>query len=127
MDAGSRGEVQMLRRCSMSGSIGRLSATVLIASCALFDSSIGNAQQKQKVLLPTISAKYTQQHTIDVGDMPGHQIRIYELQRIYGTEGPLIAGVRLKESWVHGYSDYVDLNGPSSVYTTYVMENGDKV
>jgi len=31
---------------------------------------------------------YTQQHTLDVGDIPGHQIRIHEVHRTYPNDKP---------------------------------------
>jgi hypothetical protein len=86
------------------------------------------AQQVQKVSFktPAANTKYTQQHSLDVGDVPGHQIRIYELHRTYPNDPPVIGGLKLKESWGRNISDYTDSNGPGVVYTTYVMENGDK-
>ena len=103
-------------------------AAVIIASCALAVNT-ASAQQKQTLLfnVPATSSKYTQQHVIDVGDVPGHQVRVYELQRIYPADTPKIEGVRFAESWTRGYSDYTDLNGPSVVYNVYLLEGGDKI
>jgi len=86
------------------------------------------AQQRQTVTIttPASNTKYTQQHAIDVGDVPGHQVRVYEIHRTYGVDGPLIQGVRLRESWTRGISDYTELSGPGYVYSVFVMENGDK-
>ena len=43
------------------------------------------AQQMQRVSYksPADNAKYTQQHVIDVGDVPGHQVRVYEIHRTF--------------------------------------------
>jgi hypothetical protein len=40
-----------------------------------------SAQEKCKIKWenPAANSNYTEQHVIDVGDVPGHQIRIYEL------------------------------------------------
>ena len=86
------------------------------------------AQTRTKVVYQVSAAetKYTQQHTIQVGDMPGHDIRIYEIHRTL-KDGPMIEGVRMKEAWSRGYSNYTDMNGTSQVYTISVMENGDKI
>ena len=86
------------------------------------------AQQMQRVSFKTSAAnsKYTQQHVIDVGDVPGHQVRVFELHRTYPNDAPMINGVRLVESWARGLSDYTDTNGPNTGYTVYVMEGGDK-
>ena len=34
------------------------------------------------------NARYTQQHTIDVGDVPGHQVRVFEVRRTYPSDPP---------------------------------------
>jgi hypothetical protein len=105
------------------------SAALVSAVLALCATPGAWAQEKQKVLfnVPAESTKYTQQHAIDVGDAPGHQVRVFELQRTFGKDAPMIGGVRVKESWTRGTTDFTDLNGPGTSYTTYVMENGDKI
>jgi hypothetical protein len=91
---------------------------------------LGNAdaQQKQRVTYksPAANTKYTQQHAIDVGDVPGHQVRVFEIHRTFPAEAPMINGVKLVETWSRTMSDYVDGNGPATSYTVYVMANGDK-
>lgn len=104
-------------------------ATGLIAGSVMFGSCTAWAQQKQKASFdaPATSNKYTQQYTIDVGDAPSHQIRIFELQRTYGSNSPTIEGVHIKESWIRGTTDFTELNGLGTAYVTYVMGNGDKI
>ena len=86
------------------------------------------AQQKQQVSIktPAANTKYTQQHMVDVGDMAGHQVRVYEIHRTYPSNAPMITGLQLKESWSRGVSDYIDGNGPNTTYSVYTMDNGDK-
>jgi hypothetical protein len=86
------------------------------------------AQQKLRVsyTTPPQNTKYTQQHLIDVGDVPGHQVRVYEIQRTFPSDAPMINGVKLKETWARGTSDYTDNNGPNISYNVYVLENGDR-
>jgi hypothetical protein len=86
------------------------------------------AQEKQKVSYktPAANTKYTQQLSIDAGDVPGHQVRVWELHRSFPTDAPVINGVKLKEPWSRGVSDYTAYNGLSSSYAVYVLENGDK-
>lgn len=105
-----------------------LLAVTVSVSVMLFGMSNGWAQQKQKVSykVSAENSKYTQQHVIDVGDVPGHQVRLYEIHRTFPKDAPMFEGVRLKEVWTRGYSDYTDLNGPSLVYNVYLLENGDK-
>jgi hypothetical protein len=86
------------------------------------------AQQKQQVSYktPAENSKYVQQHAIDVGDVPGHQVRVYELHRTFPTNAPVINEIKLKEVWSRNTSDYVDGNGPGTFYSVYMLENGDK-
>jgi hypothetical protein len=86
------------------------------------------AQEKQRVSIkvPAANTKYTQQHVIDAGDAPGHQIRIFELHRTYTGNQPVINGLKLVENWSRGFSDYTDGNGLNPGYSEYVLENGDK-
>lgn len=59
------------------------------------------------------TSKYLAQQAYDVGDQPGHQVRIYRVQRTYGPESTLvIRGVRVKSSEANGYSDYTNGIGP---------------
>jgi len=86
------------------------------------------AQQKQRVSYksPVENTKYTKQTILDVGDMSGHQVRIFEIHRTYPNSPPMINGLKLVEQWTRGTSDYTDNNGTAYTYGVYVMENGDK-
>ena len=86
------------------------------------------AQEKQRVSfkISAENTKYTQQHSIEVGDVFGHHVRVYEIQRTFPDNAPVINGVALKEQWTRAISDYTDNNGPGTTYGTYVLENGDK-
>jgi hypothetical protein len=71
---------------------------------------------------------YTQQHVMDVGDVPGHQVRIYELHRTYPADTkPNCEGLKRTEEWSRGFSDYIDRNGPTWGYGLIMLENGDKI
>ena len=72
-------------------------------------------------------ASYTQQHAIDVGDVPGHQVRIFEVHRRFPNDKPNCEGLKRTKSWLRGSSDYIDLNGSVSGYLTIALENGDKI
>jgi hypothetical protein len=71
--------------------------------------------------------KYGEQHVIDVGDVPGHQLRIYETHSTYPSEAPIYDGVKVKEAWTRAVSDYTDGSGRSNGYGIAVLENGDKI
>jgi len=87
------------------------------------------AQEKCKISDEATAAKskYTQQHVLDVGDTPGHQIRMFELQRTYPDDKPNCENLKRTESWTRGYSDYVDRNGRAWGYSVISFENGDKI
>ena len=62
-----------------------------------------------------------------LGDVSGHQVRIFEIHRTYpAKEAPVINGQKIVESWSRGFSDYTSNNGEGTTYAVYVLENGDK-
>jgi len=71
-------------------------------------------------------SEYTEQHAIDVGDMTGHQIRIYELRRRYPDAEPNCEGLKQVESWTWAFSDYTGASGRAWGYGTTTFDNGDK-
>ena len=104
---------------------------LLTAAVALFSFSPGElaAQEKCKMKWenPAANSKYTEQHVIDVGDVPGHQIRIFELHRTFPNDQPNCEGLKRVDQWNSGYSDYIERNGRAWGYVTTVFENGDKI
>ena len=84
------------------------------------------AQQRLVFKVDAENTKYTQEHTVDVGDVSGHQVRIFEVRRTYPSNPPVINGMKIVESWTRGISDYTNNNGEGTVYGVYVLENGDK-
>jgi hypothetical protein len=103
-------------------------AIALAAILSLCAASGAWAQQKQKVSykVGADNTKYLQRYTIDVGDESGHQVAIFEIHRSFGGNGPVINGVRLKESFTRGFSDFTSGNGLSTSYGVMVGENGDR-
>jgi hypothetical protein len=87
-----------------------------------------SAQQAQHVSykVGAENSKYTQQQFLDVGDVAAHQVRSFEIYRTFPANAPVINGVKMKEQWTRGISDYVDNNGTATTYSVYVLENGDK-
>jgi hypothetical protein len=94
----------------------------------LFATGMAAAQEKQRVSFKTLpeNFKYTQQLFIDVGDAPGHQVRVYENRTTFPSNPPVFNGVKLQEIWGRATSDYTDNNGPGTGYAVFVFENGDK-
>lgn len=94
---------------------------VLPVDCAL-------AQQKQQLVFKVgaENTKYTQQHAINVGDISGHQVRLFEIRRTYPDNAPVINGMKILKSWSRGITDYTSNNGSAITYGVYVLENGDQ-
>jgi hypothetical protein len=107
-----------------------VSLTSIVVLCLSVIPPAGDAlaQQKQQLVFKVgaENSKYTQQHTIDVGDVPGHQIRLFEIRRTYPDNAPTINGMKIVESWARGITDYTNNNGPATTYSVYVLESGDK-
>jgi hypothetical protein len=99
----------------------------------LLCSSVTLAQQTFKYSFqapPGFKTIYKQSHEIEVGDVAGHKIRVFETSADYASLGdaaPVYAGVRVKESRGYQTSDYVSGNGAASGYSVYFMENGDRI
>ena len=85
------------------------------------------AQERLAFRVSAENTKYTQQHTIDVGDVAGHQVRLFEIHRTYPSNAPVINGMKMVESWTRGISDYTNNNGEGTTFAVYVLENGDKI
>ena len=88
------------------------------------------AQEKHplKISGEGVKSRYVQQHVIDMDDVPGHQLRIYEAQRTYPADkAPVIDGERIVDAWVRGFSSYTGGIGPVWGNTTYITDKGNKI
>ena len=86
------------------------------------------AQEKIKYSFSAQSqSKYTEQHVLDVADMPGHQIRVGTISTKFPTEAPIFDGIKVVETTIWVTSDYISGNGRFSQYIVVQMENGDKI
>jgi hypothetical protein len=84
------------------------------------------AQERLVFKVSAENTNYTQQYTINVGDVSGHQVRAFEIKRVYPTDAPVINGMKIVESWTRGISDYTNNSGEAITYGVYVLDNGDK-
>jgi len=88
------------------------------------------AQQREPIVMSSegMKSSYTQQHVIDVDDVPGHQIRVQETHREYPTDKQtVIRGERIVESWVRGFSNYTTGVGPAWGFGTWITNKGNKI
>ena len=100
-----------------------------LAALLFLFSGLAVAQQKYAYKHSTTpqSSRYVQQHKIDVGDIPGHQVRIYEIVNKYTRGHPIIRGTRVVETWARGSSDYISGVGPVRDYGVWMLEDGNKI
>ena len=101
----------------------------LLLLLGLVTVAVGNAsaQAKKKFVSKSGTSKYTQTHIIDVGDVPNHQLRLFELHTVYTGDAPDFDGVKVKERFARAVSDYIDGSGTATGYAVNILENGDKV
>jgi hypothetical protein len=102
---------------------------LIAAALSLAMIPLASAQQRQQFSFtpPPGATKYEEQHLIDVGDVPAHQLRVFSTHSVYPQEAPVFDGVKVKEAWQRAMSDYTNLNGHYNGYIVYAMDNGDKV
>ena len=109
------------------------SLSLIVASLAMVLTTLAfsavSAQERCRMSweIQPADTTYTQQHAIDVGDVPGHQVRIFEVHRRFPNDKPNCEGLKRIESWLRASSDYIDLNGSVSGYLTIALENGDRI
>jgi len=86
------------------------------------------AQQKYSISQPAnATSKFTREHIIEVGDVPGHELRIYEVQNEFPQNDLAFAGVAVKQMFSRGVSDFVNGSGAFTAYNVYTMADGNKV
>jgi hypothetical protein len=114
--------------CLPVSAINRAATSIAAIATLCLAATDARAQKTQRVFYATTveNNKYTQQHLIEVGDVPGHYVRVFEIHRTFPKDPPVIGGLALKEEWNRGVSDYNDSSGPALFYGVYVFENGDK-
>ena len=104
--------------------------SMTIALVGLACASESNADQKFSYnhSSPPSSSQYVHDYSIDMDDLPGHKIRILEIQRKYTKDQPEVAGVKVTETWFRGFTDYSSASGgPGHGYETWILEDGSKI
>jgi hypothetical protein len=103
--------------------------SISLAALVFLFSGSAVAQQKYSYEHSTSpqSSRYVQQHRIDIGDVPGHQIRIFEVHNQYTRGHPIIRGTKVVETWARGSSDYINGVGAVRGYGVWVLEDGNEI
>ncbi len=106
-----------------------LGALTVAAGLTVLSPTEGWGQEKHMVSyrVPAANAKYTKQLAINVGDVPGHEVRVFELERTFPTDPPMFDGVKAVESWTRATTDFTGGNGRVAGYTVWVLANGDTI
>lgn len=103
-----------------------LSMALCVAMAAAVDAA---AQEKHKYFFkpPPNSSRYAETHLMDVGDVPGHQVRLAEVQTKYSGDAPSFDGVKVVSIRTVLVSDYTDGTGRAFSYGVQTLETGEKV
>jgi hypothetical protein len=85
------------------------------------------AQEKQKLSWSARpeNTKYPVQHQLEVPDVPGHVMRMFEIQRTFPEAPPTVEGLEVVEEVARGISDYIAGTGRAWGYSFWRLENGD--
>ena len=89
-----------------------------------------NAAAQQKYTIsqaPNANSQYLREYSIEVDDVPGHRLRVYEIRQEYPQKDLAFAGVVVKEGLSRNMSDAINGNGSFIYYMVYSLEDGNKV
>ena len=102
---------------------------VLVAAWlgAVSGAALAQERHKYSFKAPPGTTKFAQTQVLDVGDVPGHQMRITESLSKYPGDAPVFAGVKVTEARGVLVSDYVEGSGTALTYIVSTLENGDKI
>lgn len=98
----------------------------LAASVALSFPALTHAQQKYRIdVSPPQQSRYVQEHIIEAGDAPGHQLRIVEIEKKYTSSHPIFRGVKITKVRQWAFTNYTNGVGPVIFYETWSDGRGN--
>lgn len=99
---------------------------VLLSLAGLALPTGAHAQQKHKVdLSPPQKSRYVKEHMIDAGDVPGHQLRIVEIEKIFTRNHPKVRGAKITKVRQWAFTNYTNGVGPVIFYETWSDDDGN--
>lgn len=99
-----------------------------VGAAALCATREAAAQQKYTISpAPNSNSQFLQEHIVEVDDVPGHRLRVYEIRQDYPQKDLVFAGVVVKQALSRNMSDFVNGNGPFTYYIVYSLEDGNQV
>jgi hypothetical protein len=84
------------------------------------------AYAQQKVTFKTPDPKYEASHNVDVGDIPGHIVRVFAWRAIPDTP-PVVNGLKIVEILNRGTVEMTNSTGGAQGTMLFVADNGDKI
>src|SRR5438046_6549399 len=89
-----------------------LSAITTLGLTLLPGSAVAQDKQHVSFSTPAENTKYTEKtENVEIGDVPNHVLRIFEIRRTYSNNAPVINGTKIVESWTRGIGDRFDGTG----------------
>jgi hypothetical protein len=67
------------------------------------------------------------QHELEIGDVPHHLLRVYDLRRVFTRRPAVFAGVAATQMRERGVADLIDQSGTQSAYVTYLLADGSRI
>jgi hypothetical protein len=98
-----------------------------VAVVCLAGSAFAEDLQHVSFKAPNGAAKYLVSESVEVGDAPGHVVRVFDTQAAITDKAATINGLTLASVWVRGTSDLTDGNGGGQGYVVLQAENGDTI
>ena len=83
----------------------------VLFALSFFISSVVLAQEKHALVISAenVKSRYVKQLSIDVDDVAGHQVRVFEYQRVFPVDAqPVVDGEKIVEQWGRGFSNYAN-------------------
>jgi hypothetical protein len=102
-------------------------SVVLCASMAAAVDAVAQEKFKFSFKAPPGTTRYAETHVMEVGDMPGHQVRLAEVQTKYSGDAPSYDGVKVVSIRTVLVSDYTDGSGRASSYGVQTLETGERI
>jgi hypothetical protein len=119
--------------CHSRGGIVKNILSTFIGGCvftiaiALAHPCYGQQKYSYSHSSPPEASRYIHDYSIEVDDVPGHKVRIVEIQRTYSKDHPIIMGTKVIEMWFRGFTDYGSNGGPGHGYETWILEDGNRL
>jgi len=80
-----------------------MSTLLCLAVSLLANQAVGQEKQQISFKSTAENTKYPRQMTIEIGDVPGHNYRVFEIHITFPDNAPVINGLKLVEEWRRGF------------------------